>query len=106
MLAASCLGLLGRRDTAHYLADRDKRLRTRASTMSTSETELIESTYMVTPTSTGGPAIKPNRESRAPRAVKTKPEDGDVPQRPGRRSELGGGTGARGAGYERVTDRS
>lgn len=30
------------------------------STISTSDTELIESTYMVTPTSTGGPA-KHNR---------------------------------------------
>ncbi|CAH2236769.1 jg2804 [Pararge aegeria aegeria] len=63
MLAASCLGLLGR--SGRGRSDRVKRELKVASTMSTSETELIESTYMVTPTSTGGPAIKPNRESRA-----------------------------------------
>ncbi|CAG5039006.1 unnamed protein product [Parnassius apollo] len=62
MLAASYLGLLGRGGGCR--SDRDKRELIVASTMSTSETELIESTYMVTPTSTGGPAIKPNRESR------------------------------------------
>ncbi|CAH0716025.1 unnamed protein product, partial [Brenthis ino] len=66
MLATSYLGLL---------SDRVKQELTVTSTMSTSETELIESTYMVTPTSTGGPAIKPNSESRARCAVKTKPED-------------------------------
>ncbi|KAH9627815.1 hypothetical protein HF086_000200 [Spodoptera exigua] len=62
MLAASCLGLLGRSGAARGRSDRDKRELSVASTMSTSETELIESTYMVTPTSTGGPAIKPNHK--------------------------------------------
>ncbi|CAB3226005.1 unnamed protein product [Arctia plantaginis] len=60
MLAASCLGLLGRNSAARARNDRDKRELTVASTMSTSEMEPIESTYMVTPTSTGGPVIKPN----------------------------------------------
>ncbi|CAH4038477.1 unnamed protein product [Pieris brassicae] len=63
MLAASCLGLLGR--SALSRSGRDKRELTVRSTMSTSETELIDSTYMVTPTSTGGPAIKPNCEYRS-----------------------------------------
>lgn len=46
------------------------------STISTSETELILSTYMVTPTSTGGPA---RQHTVYPRHVVKKTKSTDVP---------------------------
>lgn len=51
MLAASRLGLL--------LASESRQ----DGTMSTSDTELIDRTYIVTPTSTGGPATKRTRSA-------------------------------------------
>lgn len=75
--AARCTRSANRAEPSTGGRDKRQRRQPRASTISTSDTELIDSTYIVTPTSTGGPATSVQSASTTGRRALCAPHRAD-----------------------------